>query len=274
MVCQFFRESGQQHKETILFLHGNPSSSHMYNNLMNILKDQFHVIAPDYPGFGFSSAPSTDEFEYSFDNIARVIGKFIDKLQLGSFYLFVQDYGGPVGFRIAVERPESIKGLIIQNANIYKEGLGEWAIEIGGYIQNNDIKGLNQYKEHLTSLEGIKEQYVTGSKEINLIDPSSYFLDYSFLSRPGIKEIFLTLFDNYGTNFEKYEEWQNYLRTHQPSTLVVWGENDKFFNRAGGEAYREDLKEVEVHFFNGGHFMLEEYYEDVSELIRTFLSKK
>lgn len=270
----FYRESGQQNQETILFLHGNPSSSHMYKSLMTILEDKYHVIAPDYPGFGFSDRPTIEEFEYSFDNISQIIEQFIDKLKLKNFYLFVQDYGGPMGFRIATRRPELIKGLIIQNANVYKEGFGEWAIEIGTYVQNNDIEGLNTYKKHLTSLEGIKEQYITGAKDTNLIDPSSYFLDYAFLNRPGVKEIFLTLFDNYGTNFEKYEEWQNYLRTYQPPTLVVWGENDKFFSRPGGEAYAKDLNDVTLHFFDGGHFMLEEYKSEVAILIDTFIQKQ
>ncbi len=269
----FYREAGIQNKETILFLHGNPTSSHMYKELMNLLKDKYHVIAPDYPGFGFSSRPSISEYEYSFDTISDTINQFIDKLKLTNFYLFVQDYGGPVGFRIATKRPELIKGLIIQNANAYAEGFGEWAMEIGGYIQNNDVEKMNAYKKHLVSLEGLKEQYITGAKDVSLIDPSSYYLDYAFLQRPGVKELFLTLFDNYGTNFEKYEEWQNYLKTHQPPTLVVWGTNDKFFSKPGGEAYAKDLNNVELHFFDGGHFMLEEYSSEVAQLIKKFTSK-
>ena len=270
----FYRESGQEHQETILFLHGNPSSSHMYKTLMDSLDDKYHVIAPDYPGYGFSSRPTTQAFEYSFDNLSQIMNQFIDKLQLKHFYLFVQDYGGPIGFRIAAARPELIKGLIIQNANVYAQGFGEWAIEIGSYIQNNDVEAMDKYKKHLTSLEGIKEQYVTGAKDSSLIDPSSYFLDYAFLNRPGVKEVFLTLFDDYGSNFEKYEEWQNYLKTHQPPTLVVWGENDKFFSKPGGEAYGEDLNDVELHFFDGGHFMLEEYHSEVASLMDRFIQKK
>ena len=270
----FYREAGQQNEEVILFLHGNPTSSHMYKGLMELLKDQYRVIAPDYPGYGFSSRPDTSEYEYSFENISNTINSFIDHLELDNFYLFVQDYGGPIGFRIATKRPEKIKGLIIQNANIYHEGLGEWALEIGSYIQNNDIEKLNAYKKHLVSLEGLEEQYTTGSKDTSLIDPSSYFLDYAFLQRPGVTELFLTLFDNYGTNFDKYEEWQTYLRIHQPPTLVVWGTNDKFFSKPGGEAYAKDLKDVEIHLFDGGHFMLEEYASEVSMLITDFISKE
>ncbi len=269
----FYREAGQENKETILLLHGNPTSSHMYKDLMNLLKDKYHVIAPDYPGYGFSSRPSTTEYEYSFENISNTINQFIDKLKLKHFYLFVQDYGGPIGFRIATKRPNLIKGLIIQNANAYVEGFGEWAMQIGSYVKNNDIEKMNAYKKHLVSLEGLKEQYVTGAKDSSLIDPSSYYLDYAFLQRPGVEELFLTLFDNYGSNFEKYEEWQNYLKHHQPPTLVVWGTNDKFFSKPGGEAYAKDLKEVELHFFNGGHFILEEYSLEVAQLIKQFISK-
>ncbi|HAS41742.1 MAG TPA: hypothetical protein DCS93_14785 [Microscillaceae bacterium] len=270
----FYREYGEQNEESILLLHGNPTSSHMYKTLMMSLKDKYHVIAPDYPGFGFSSIPTTSEFEYTFENISKVVDQFIDALQLNHFYLFVQDYGGPIGFRIAARRPQLIKGLIVQNANIYMEGMGEWAVEVGGYMQNNNVEALNNYKAHLISLEGLKEQYVTGAKDVSKIDPASYFLDYAFLNRPGVKDVFLTLFDDYGANFEKYEEWQNYLRTEQPATLIVWGANDKFFSKPGGEAFAKDLNDVEMHFFDGGHFMLEEYSAEVASLIDTFISKK
>jgi pimeloyl-ACP methyl ester carboxylesterase len=244
----------------------------MYKGLMSLLEDKYHVIAPDYPGFGFSSRPTTSAYEYSFDNISQTMNHFIDKLELNDFYLFIQDYGGPIGFRIATQRPALIKGLIIQNANTYAEGFGEWAMQIGGYIQTNDQEKLSAYKRHLVSLAGLKEQYETGAKDIALIDPSSYYLDYAFLQRPGVEELFLTLFDNYGTNFEKYEEWQNYLRTHQPPTLITWGVNDKFFSKPGAEAFARDLKDVEIHFFDGGHFMLEEYAKEVSILIKQFIN--
>jgi len=273
-VSIFYREAGQKNKETIVLFHGNPTSSYMYKDLMNLLKDRYRVIAPDYPGYGFSGRPSTEEYEYSFDNIAKTMDQFIDKLRLNKFYLFIQDYGGPVGFRIACQRPEFIKGLIIQNANVYAEGFGEWAMEIGGYMQNNEVEKMTAYKKHLVSLEGLKEQYVTGAKDVSLIDPSSYNLDFAFLQREGVNELFLTLFDDYGSNFTKYDEWQNYLRTHQPPTLIVWGTNDKFFNKQGGQAYTKDLNDVEIHFFDGGHFMLEEYSTEVAQLIKEFITTK
>ncbi len=267
----FYREAGEEHKETILLLHGNPTSSHMYKNLMNLLKDNYHVIAPDYPGYGFSDRPSVVDYEYSFDNISNTINQFIDALNLKKFYLFVQDYGGPIGFRIATLRPQLIKGLIIQNANMYIEGLGEWALKIGQYMQNNEVDNMKAYKKHLVSLEGLKEQYITGTKNPEKIDPDSYFLDYAFLQRSNSQEAFLTLFDNYSSNFEKYEEWQNYLKNHQPPMLIVWGTKDKFFNKQGAQAYAKDVKNLETHFFDGGHFMLEEYYIEVAQLIKKFI---
>lgn len=270
-VNVFYREAGNPNHQTILLLHGFPSSSHMYRDLISLLSDKYHLIAPDYPGFGLSSAPKLEEFEYTFDNISNIVEQFIDKLELSSIYLLMQDYGGPIGFRIAAKRPKLIKGLIIQNANIYKEGLGEWAQKIGGYQQANDLEGLNNFKNHLMSAKGIKEQYMTGTKNVEKIDPISYLTDIAFNDRIGMNEIQTAVFYNYGTNIPKYEEWQNYLKVEQPKTLVVWGKNDKFFNKRGGESYSEDLKNVSTHFFDGGHFMLEEYAEEVAILIKEFI---
>ncbi len=270
-VDVFYREAGNPDAPTILLLHGFPSSSHMYRDLMSLLSDEYHLIAPDYPGFGLSSTPKIDEFEYTFDNISNIIDQFIDKLELKSFYLLMQDYGGPVGFRIATKRPKLIEGLIIQNANVYLEGLGEWAKKIGAYQQSKDLEGLNTFKNHLMSAKGIKEQYITGTKNIEKIDPVSYLTDIAFNNRIGMNEIQTAVFYNYGTNIPKYEEWQNYLKEEQPKTLVVWGENDKFFNKRGGESYSKDLKNVSTHFFDGGHFMLEEYPEEVAILIKEFI---
>ncbi|TGV00365.1 alpha/beta fold hydrolase [Flavivirga rizhaonensis] len=266
-----YREAGEQNKETILLLHGFPSSSHMYRDIIKLLSDHYHLIAPDYPGFGLSETPSIDKFEYTFENISETIEKFIDTLKISSFYLMMQDYGGPIGFRIASKRPQYIKGLIIQNANMYMEGMGEWAKKIGGYQKANDLEGLNNFKNYLMSLEGIKEQYLSGSKHPEKIDPISYTTDAKFMEKIGINEVQTALFYNYGTNFPKYPEWQNYLKEHQPKTLVVWGENDKFFSKHGGAAYSKDLDTATIHFFEGGHFMLEEYSDEVAELIKEFI---
>lgn len=269
----FYREAGIENKETILLLHGFPSSSYMFKDIIRELSDEYHVIAPDYPGFGLSAAPNTNDFEYTFDNVSKVMEQFIDQLKLDSFYLLMQDYGGPIGFRIAVKRPEIIKGLIIQNANAYKEGLGEWALKIGEFQQENDLEGLNNFKDYLMSVEGLKEQHLGGASNPSNIDTSYYLMDNAFLNRKGAKEIQAAMFFDYGSNFPKYEEWQDYFNTHQPKALVVWGENDKFFSKVGGEAYSKDLKNITSYYFNGGHFLLDEYYAEVAEKIKDFINK-
>jgi len=248
-VSIFYREAGNPNAETIVMLHGFPSSSHMYRNIINGLSGQYHIIAPDYPGFGFSDTPSTEEFEYTFDNISQVMEHFLNELEIDQFYLMMQDYGGPIGMRIATQNPERIKGLIIQNANAYMEGLGEWSNKIGGYVQNEQFEELTKFKNYLMSEKGIKMQYTAGAKNPEKIDAVTYLTDNAFFDRENVRQIQTVLFNNYGTNFPKYPEWQTYLRTHQPQTLVLWGENDKYFSKAGGEAYRKDLKDVEIHFF-------------------------
>ncbi|WP_299190349.1 alpha/beta fold hydrolase [uncultured Aquimarina sp.] len=272
-VSIFYREAGIKNNETILLLHGFPSSSYMFKDIIASLSDEYHIIAPDYPGFGLSDSPGLDDFEYTFDNIANVIEQFIDTIKLDSFYLLVQDYGGPIGFRIASKRTELIKGLIIQNANAYIEGLGEWAMRIGALQQAGDLEGLNNFKNYLMSNEGIKEQHLFGSSNPSNIDPSYYLMDNAFLNRKGAKEIQTAMFFNYGSNFSKYEEWQNYFRTHQPRTLLIWGENDKFFNKTGGEAYSKDLKNIQSHYFNGSHFLLDEHFVEAGKKIKAFINK-
>lgn len=272
-VSIFYREAGNPTAETIVMMHGFPSSSHMFRNVIDGLSDQYHIIAPDYPGFGFSEVPNADEFEYTFDNITKVTQDFINKLGIDKFYLMMQDYGGPIGMRIASENPNRIQGLIIQNANAYMEGLGEWSQRIGGYVQNEQFTELEEFKTFLMSAEGVKTQYTAGSKNPVAIDALSYLTDIAFLDRTNVREVQSALFNNYGTNFPKYGEWQSYLKRYQPKTLVLWGENDKYFSKAGGEAYKKDLKDVEVHFFDAGHFMLEEFPDESIELISTFLNK-
>ncbi|WP_075343182.1 alpha/beta fold hydrolase [Tenacibaculum agarivorans] len=267
----FYREAGETNVKKIVLLHGFPSSSHMYREIINELSSEYHLIAPDYPGFGLSESPSTNEFEYTFDNISGLIENFIDALELESFYLMMQDYGGPIGFRIAAKRPELIKGIIIQNANIYLEGLGEWSQKIGAFQKANDLAGLNDFKNYLMSHDGITEQYLSGSEHPEKIDPISYLTDIAFNNRIGINEVQTALFNNYDSNFPKYEEWQNYLRENQPKILIVWGINDRFFNKKGGKAYTKDIKNSTTHFFKGGHFMLEEYGKEVTDLIREFI---
>lgn len=267
----YYREAGDKNKETILLLHGFPSSSYMYNKLIDELSDDYHLIAPDYPGFGLSSAPPPSTFEYTFDHITDITNKLIDTLQLHSFYLVMQDFGGPVGFRIANKRPELIKGLIIQNANTYMEGLGEWPAKMKQMQQAEDYEGLKNFQTYLTSFEGIKEQHIGGAKNPDAVDPSYYLMDHAFVSRNGAIAIQKAMLADYGSNFPKYPEWQNYMKTKQPKTLVVWGTNDKFFSKAGGEAYSKNLTNIETHFFEGSHFILDEYSEEVAQLIKRFI---
>ncbi|GAB5471906.1 MAG: alpha/beta hydrolase [Maribacter sp.] len=267
----FYREAGSPENETILLLHGFPSSSHMYREIINELSDNYHLIAPDYLGFGLSDMPEVSEFDYTFENTTLLISNFIKVLKLESFYLLMQDYGGPVGFRIATANPNSIKGLIIQNANAYMEGMGEWGMKIGTFKKNNDMQGLLAFKDYLLSLEGLKDQYLNEASDSDKIDASSYLTDYAFLNRPNAREIQTALFSDYGSNFPIYPEWQEYFRNHQPKTLVLWGKNDRYFSPEGAKAYSKDLKNSETHFFEGGHFMLEEYAEEAAKLITNFI---
>lgn len=273
-ISIFYREAGDPNAETIVMLHGFPSSSHMFRDIIPALAEKYHVIAPDYPGFGLSESPSMETFDYTFDNIAMIMEAFLDQLHLNEYYLMMQDYGGPVGMRIAVKNEEKIKGLIIQNANMYMEGLGEWSQKVGGFIQNNETEKLMAFKDHLMSPQGIKEQYTTGAGASSQIDPVSYLTDIAFMDRENARAIQTNVFLNYGSNFPKYPEWQQYLKSQQPPVLVLWGQNDKFFSAEGGRAYEKDLDNVEVHFFEGGHFMLEEYSSEAVALVSEFLNKQ
>nr|WP_294944583.1 alpha/beta hydrolase [uncultured Mucilaginibacter sp.] len=272
-VDVFYREAGNPENETILFLHGFPSSSFMYRNIMAILSPNYHVIAPDYPGFGNSSTLPVTEFDYTFDNIAAIIEKFIDKLQLRNFNLYMQDYGGPVGFRIASKRPELIKSLLIQNANAYEEGLGPGVQQIGSLIDSGDEAGLSNAINYMISFDGIKDEYVYGAENEDKISPEAYIVDSYYMEKAGVKEIQHVLFRNYGKNFPKYPEWQSYLREHQPKTLIMWGGNDRIFITPGAEAYKRDLPNAKLHVLNGGHFALEEHYTQIAGLVTSFLTK-
>src|SRR5215213_7642229 len=268
----FYREAGNKNKPVILLLHGFPSSSHMFRNLFNDLSEDYYLIAPDYPGFGRSSSPSVSSFNYSFDNLASIIGQFIDALQLEKFSLYLHDYGGPVGFRIAAQRPESIQSLIIQNANAYMEGLGEALNPLVAYIQNQNAETEKGARFYL-SPAAVEWLYTDGAEEVSKISPDGYTIDQFYLNRPGNDEIQLALFRDYGSNLPLYEEWQSYFKAHQPATLVIWGENDKLFLAKGARAYAKDLKNAQVNLLNGGHFLLEEKHTKTASLIKSFLSE-
>lgn len=266
----FYREAGNPEKPVLLLLHGFPSSSHMYRNLITAVSDSYYVIAPDYPGFGQSSAPDTTAFNYTFDNITTIIEHFIDRLQLTHISLYLQDYGGPIGFRIASRRPALIRSLIIQNANAYMEGLGPLLEPLTAYIQNPDAAHEEKTRFFLT-LEATKWQYLNGANNAESISPDSYTTDQYYLNRPGNDLIQLALFRDYGSNVEKYSEWQSYLKKHQPPALVVWGSNDAMFIAAGADAYKQHLPNAKIVHLNGGHFALEEHYLTIAGLIREFI---
>jgi pimeloyl-ACP methyl ester carboxylesterase len=267
----FYRESGDKSKPTILLLHGFPSSSHMFRDLINDLSADYHLIAPDYPGFGQSSSPSPSTYDYSFDNLAETINHFIDALELRKLILYVQDYGGPIGFRIAAQRPELIQALIVQNANAYIEGLGDALNPLVAYIQKQNPE-TEQGARNFLSFDAIKWLYTEGAEDPSKISPDSYTSDYFYISRTGNDEIQLSLFRNYGTNLSLYSEWQAYFRKYQPATLIISGKNDKLFITPGAEAFRKDIKDAQVNLLNGGHFVLEEKHSEAASVIKSFLS--
>jgi pimeloyl-ACP methyl ester carboxylesterase len=269
----FYREAGDPQKPVILLLHGYPSSSHMYRHLMAHLADAYHVIAPDYPGYGQSSAPSPSEFAYTFDNLATVMLRFIDALGLKKYSLYMQDYGGPVGFRIATQRPQSIQALIVQNANAYKEGLGDAIKPMSDYF-NNPNPETERKARWIISEESTKWQYLHGAEDSIKISPDAYLIDQFLLDRPGNDLIQLSLFRDYRNNLSLYDSWQQYFRKNQPPTLVISGKNDLIFLADGARAFKRDIKDAEISLLNGGHFVLEEKHWEAAGLIRSFLERK
>lgn len=269
----FYREAGDKEKPTILLLHGFPTSSHMFRNVMPALADKFHLVAPDYPGFGYSSMPPVDRFEYTFDHLAEIVDKFVHQIGLEKYSLYVMDYGAPVGYRLAVKHPEKIEALIVQNGNAYEEGLGEFWEPLRAYWSEPNERNKNALKKFLT-LEATRWQYTHGVKNENAISPDNWIHDQSLLDRPGNNEIQLQLFYDYKSNPPLYPQWQDYFRKYQPPTLVVWGRNDIIFSKEGAVPYQRDLKDVQIHLLNTGHFALEEEGELIVELISRFLPAK
>ena len=227
----FFRESGPSDAPTVLLLRGFPTSSHMFRNLIPRLSDRFHLVAPDYPGFGASSMPGLNEFEYAFDNLAQVIEKFIDKLRITSYSLYLMDYGAPVGYRIAARRPERVESLIVQNGNAYEEGLLDFWKPIRAFWKEKTEENAKVLRDTLLTIEATKWQYTNGVRNVETIAPDNWFNDQFLLDRPGNKDIQIELFYSYGTNPPLYPEWQAYFRQHQPPTLIAWGKNDYIFPR-------------------------------------------
>jgi len=269
----FYREAGPQNAPVILLLHGYPTSSHMFRNLMRDLSDSYHLIAPDYPGFGNSEQPLRDEFDYSFDNMANVVEGFLEKLEIEKYSIYLMDYGAPIGFRIAAKYPNRVESLIIQNGNAYDEGLGEFWNPIKKYWAERTVEN-GKALEGFHSPGGLKWQYTHGVRDTQKISPDNWNVDLHHLTRDGNGEIQLEMFYSYKTNVPLYPQWQEYFRKYQPQTLLVWGKNDYIFPAEGAYPYKRDLKNLEFHLLNTGHFALEEDGDQIADLIRKFLSKK
>lgn len=269
----FYREAGPKDAPTILLLHGFPTSSHMFRNLIPQLSDRFHVVAPDYPGFGNSSMPTVDQFTYTFDHLAKVMEQFTQKVGLKSYSLYLMDYGAPVGFRLAVRHPERIDSLIIQNGNAYDEGLREFWKPFRAYWKDRTPQNAKALQAFL-NLPATKWQYTHGVRDAAAISPDNWLVDQYLLDRPGNSDIQLQLFYSYGSNPPQYPQWQAYLREHQPPTLLVWGKHDKIFPAEGAYPYKRDLKDLEFHLLNTGHFALEEDGTVIASHIRRFLDAR
>ena len=268
----FYREAGPKGAPTLLLLHGFPTSSQMFRNLIPALADRFHVVAPDYPGFGNSAMPGLDEFDYTFDRLAEVIERFTEKLGLSKYSLYVMDYGAPVGFRLAAKHPERIQTLIVQNGNAYDEGLGKFWDPFRAYWGDRTEKNAQPLKKFLT-LGATKWQWTHGTRNAAAISPDTWIVDQYFQDRPGNKDIQLQLFYDYGSNPPLYPEWQAYFGHYQPTTMVVWGKNDQIFPAEGAHPYKRDLKTIEFHLLDTGHFALEEDGDFIAARIRAFLTK-
>jgi pimeloyl-ACP methyl ester carboxylesterase len=266
----FYREAGSATSPTVLLLHGFPTSSHMFRNLIPKLADNYHVVAPDLPGFGFSDSPPRDKFKYTFENLARVIGAFTEKLGLKRFAIYIFDYGAPVGLRLALMHPERISAIVSQNGNAYEEGLSEGWNPIQKYWKEPSAANRVALRDFLKP-EATKWQYTHGVADASLIAPESYALDSALLARSGNDEIQLDLFLDYASNVALYPKFQAFFRENRPPLLAVWGKNDPFFLPAGAKAFTRDNPKAKVHFFETGHFALESHATEIAEVMREFL---
>ena len=266
----FYREAGSATSPTVLLLHGFPTSSHMFRNLIPKLADNYHVVAPDLPGFGFSDSPPRDKFKYTFENLARVIGAFTEKLGLKRFAIYIFDYGAPVGLRLALMHPERISAIVSQNGNAYEEGLSEGWNPIQKYWKEPNAANRVALRDFLKP-EATKWQYTHGVADASLIAPESYALDSALLARPGNDEIQLDLFLDYASNVLLYPKFQAFLKENRPPLLAVWGKNDPFFLPAGAKAFAHDNPKAKVHFFNTGHFALETHAAEIANAMKEFL---
>jgi pimeloyl-ACP methyl ester carboxylesterase len=268
----FYREAGSKASPTIVLLHGFPSSSHMFRDLIPQLAGKFHVIAPDYVGFGYSDAPDASTFEYTFDHLAAVIEELLfGVLGLKKFSIYVQDYGAPVGYRIAFRHQDAIEGIVVQNGNAYAEGIGAGFDAMKPFWVNRNPETEKPVRE-LLKKETTIFQYTHGVKDVSRISPDSYTVDQLFLDRPGNDAIQLNLLHNYQSNLALYDGWHEFFRNKQPKTLIVWGKNDPFFTVEGAQAYLRDIPKAELHLIDTGHFALEDSSEFIAQKILTFFA--
>lgn len=268
----FYREAGNVNKPTIVLLHGYPTSSHMFRNLITDLSVRYHVLAPDYPGYGRSEQPAMKNFKYTFDNMSKIIEGFLKVKKVKKYSLYLMDYGAPIGFRIAAKYPKRIESLIIQNGNAYDEGLRDFWIPIKKYWNNYTIEN-GKALEGFHSPDGLKWQYTHGVQNVSKISPDNWNIDLQHLTRAENNKIQLAMFYDYRTNVPLYPKWQKYFREHQPATLIVWGKNDYIFPAEGAHPYKRDLKNVETHLLDTGHFALEEKGDEIANYILKFLKK-
>jgi len=269
----FYREAGPKDAPTLLLLHGFPTSSHMFRNLIPQLSDRYHVIAPDYPGFGNSAQPEIGSFDYTFDGLAEIVEGFVEKLDIEHYSLYLMDYGAPVGFRLASKYPERVDSLIVQNGNAYQEGLREFWHPIRTYWKKRTAENAAPLAGFI-SPEGVQWQYTHGVRNTAVISPDNWNVDLRHLTREGNPEIQLALFYDYQSNVPLYPQWQAYFRQHQPPMLIVWGANDYIFPAEGAHPYKRDLKNLELLLLDTGHFALEEDGRVIAKHIREFLSRE
>lgn len=269
----FYREAGPAEAPVLLLLHGFPTSSHMFRNLIPRLADRFHVIAPDYPGFGQSASPDRADFDYTFGHFAEIIDGFTEAVGAEDYSLYLMDYGAPVGFRLALMHPERVETMIVQNGNAYEEGLGKFWDPARAYWAE-DTPERRAALNYLVTPEVTKFQYTDGVSDVTRISPDTWTHDQALLDRPGNSDIQLDLFHDYGSNVPLYPEFQAFFRTFQPPTLIVWGKNDVIFPEAGAHPYLRDLPKTEMHILDTGHFALEDKLDEMVPLMRDFLDRE
>ncbi|HEX3864315.1 MAG TPA: alpha/beta hydrolase [Stellaceae bacterium] len=266
----FYREAGRPNAATLLLLHGFPTSSHMFRDLIPMLADRFHLVAPDLPGFGRTALPPRDKFTYNFANLAQVVGRFTEIVGLDRFAMYIFDYGAPTGLRLALSHPERITAIISQNGNAYKEGLSDGWNPIERYWRDPTDANRQALRELLTP-DSVRWQYTHGVPDAALVAPDGMALDSYYLERPGADEVQLDLMLDYASNVALYPAFQAYFRDRKPPLLAIWGRNDPFFLPPGAEAYKRDIPNADIRFLDAGHFALETHAAEISEAIRAFL---